>query len=267
MLDGFLRFFRLIVRQRRLIVSMARREIAMHYVGSLLGFMWTFIQPMVMILVFWFVFSVGFKTKPMNDVPFVVWLTAGMAPWFAFADVVTGATGMIVDNAHLIKKTVFPSQILPVVRLVSSFVTHAVFLVVLLGLILFQRLPFSWYYLQFIYYLGCLSVLVLGLGWALSALKPFVRDIGQIVAIVVQIGFWATPIFWDINIMPAAAQQALKLNPMYYIIQGYRDSFLYFVPFWHHPWLTAYFWFVAAAAFVLGALIFRRLKPQFADVL
>lgn len=267
MVVGFFKFLRLIVSQRRLILTMAKREVATQYVGSLLGFVWTFIQPMVMIMVFWFVFSVGFKAKPMNDVPFVVWLTAGMAPWFAFADIVSGSTGMIVENAHLIKKTVFPSQILPVIKLVSSFVTHAVFLVVLIALILFQQLPLSWYYFQFVYYLGCLSILVLGLGWALSALKPFVRDIGQIVAIVVQIGFWATPIFWDINIMPATAQQVLKINPMFYIIQGYRDSFIYFVPFWHHPLMTFYFWSFALSVFILGALIFRKLKPQFADVL
>jgi lipopolysaccharide transport system permease protein len=267
MIPQLLKFIVLIIKQRRLIIALAKREIASQYIGSLLGILWTFIQPAVMIFVFWFVFSVGFKTKPMNDVPFVVWLTAGMAPWFAFADIVTGSAGIVVANAHLIKKTVFHSQILPVVRLLSSFVTHAVFLSVLIGLICFQKLPFSLFYFQFLYYLLCMSIFVLGVGWAVSALHPFVRDVVPIVGIVIQVGFWSTPIFWDITIMPAIVQTCLKMNPMFYIVQGYRDSFIYFVPFWHHPLLTVYFWGVALLVFTGGAVIFRKLKPQFADVL
>jgi ABC-type polysaccharide/polyol phosphate export permease len=99
---------------------MAKREVATQYVGSLLGFIWTFIHPMVMIFVFWVVFSVGFKVKPTNDVPFVVWLTAGMAAWFIFADIVNGSAGVIVSNTQLIKRTLFHSQILPVVKTVES---------------------------------------------------------------------------------------------------------------------------------------------------
>jgi ABC-type polysaccharide/polyol phosphate export permease len=258
---------KLIIEKRRLILSMAKRQVASQYVGSWLGVVWTFIQPLVMICVFWFVFSVGFKSRPMNDVPFVVWLTAGMAPWFAFSDIVIGCTGVISNHAHLIKKTIFPSQILPIVHLVASLVTHGVFLLVLIGLITFQGLPFSWYYFQFLYYLCGLALLALGLGWGFAALRPFLSDIGHIVTIMMQIGFWATPIFWDINMMSAKIQFWLKLNPMYYIIQGYRDSFIGFVPFWHHPFYTLYFWLVTGVALVIGTTVFKKLKPQFADVL
>ena len=128
-------------------------------------------------------------------------------------------------------------------------------------------MPFSLYYFQFIYYLICLSVLALGLGWAVSALNPFLRDIAQIVGVILQIGFWATPIFWDIHIMPAKVQMIFKLNPMFYIVQGYRDSFIYFQPFWMHPLQTFYFWIIALMILFGGALIFKKLKPQFADVL
>lgn len=246
---------------------MARREMATQYVGSMLGFIWTFINPMVMIFVFWVVFSVGFRVQPTNNVPFVVWLTAGMAAWFLFIDIVNGSVGVIVSNAHLIKKTLFYSQILPVIKIVSSLITHSIFLLVLVGLIIFQKMSFSFYYLQFLYYLFCMIVLALGLGWSVSALNVFIRDVGQIVGVVLQTGFWATPIFWDIEIMPHKIQMIFKLNPMFYIVQGYRESFIYFFPFWRHPYLTLYFWVVACATLVVGALIFRKLKPQFADVL
>ncbi len=260
-------FLKLIVLKRSLIFSMTKRELATQYIGSLLGFVWTFVHPLVMITVFWFVFSVGFRSQPMNDVPFVVWLTAGMAPWFLFSDVVLGSAAVIIANSHLVKKTLFHTQILPVVKLLSSFVTHIIFLTVLLVLIVFQRMPLSLYFLQFIYYFLCMAYLALGLAWAVSALNVFLRDIGQVAGVVIQVGFWATPIFWDIHMMPAKIQLLLKLNPMFYIVQGYRETFIYFIPFWEHPLLTVYFWVVSTVVFVAGALIFQKLKPQFADVL
>ncbi len=246
---------------------MAKREVANRYVGSLLGFFWEFIHPVVMILVFWIVFSIGFKSQPMSDTPFVIWLAAGMAPWFVFVDIITGSAGIIVSNSHLIKKTLFPSQILPLVRIVSSLITHSVFLVVLLGLIAFKQLAFSFYFFQFFYYLLCMCVLSLGLAWALSSLNVFMRDINQMTAIIVQIGFWATPIFWDIHILPPRLQLIFKLNPMFYIVQGYRDSFISFTPFWERPYQTIYFWVVALVILGFGTLMFMTLKPKFADVL
>jgi lipopolysaccharide transport system permease protein/teichoic acid transport system permease protein len=246
---------------------MAKREVATKYVGSLLGFIWTFINPLIMICVFWVVFSIGFKVQPTKDVPFVVWLTAGMAAWFVFADIINGSSNVLVENKHLIKKTLFHSQILPVIKIVSFLITHLVFLVVLIGLIIFQKMPFSFYYLQFIYYLFCMSVLALGISWIVSALNVFIRDVNQIVAVVLQIGFWATPIFWDIHMMPQKIQTVIKFNPMFYIVHGYRESFIYFSPFWKHPYQTAYFWTVTIIFLITGALIYKKLKPQFPDVL
>ena len=263
----FLNFIQMVFGQRYLILAMAKREIAAQYVGSLLGFIWTFIHPLVLIFVFWFVFSVGFKVKPMNDVPFVVWLTAGMAPWFLFAQILTASVGTVVVHANLIKKTVFHSEILPIISIACGIVTHLVFLVLLVSLLVLQQMAFSFYVVQFLYYLFCLCVLTLGIGWIISALNVFFRDIGQIVGVIIQVGFWATPIFWDIEIMPPKVQMILKFNPMFYIVQGYRDSFIYHKGFWEHPYLTLYFWTVTLFILVVGVVVFKRLKPQFADVL
>jgi len=190
-----------------------------------------------------------------------------MCGWFAFSDILGGSSNVIIANANLIKKTLFPSQILPIVTVVSSFIAHSVFIIVLLGLVFLNGMSPSWYYLQFVYYLACLCVLGVGLGWAVSALNVFIRDIGQIVSVVLQIGFWATPILWDIQMMPENIRFLVKLNPMFYIVQGYRESFIYFVPFWNHPLQTIYFWVTSIFLFVIGALIFQKLKPQFPDVL
>ncbi len=260
-------FFQSIFSQRRLVLSMARREVKSQYVGSSLGLVWTVIHPLVLICIFWVVFSVGFKARPATNVPFVVWLTAAMTCWFAFSDMISGSTTVVVTHANLIKKTVFPAQILPVVKVLSSLVAHAIFVVILMGLLLLQGLPVSIFYVQAFYYLFCMLVLVLGLAWLISALNVFLRDIGQAVGLALQVGFWGTPIFWDIKIMPEKLQLLLKLNPMFYIVQGYRDSFFNFVPFWAHPAQTLYFWGVALSCFIVGALVFNKLQPQFSDVL
>jgi len=264
---GVIRLARDLVQYHQMLRALARREVASMYVGSFLGFIWTFIQPAVMILVFWFVFSVGFKAKPLNDVPFVVWLTSAMAPWFVFSAIVTSSSTVVLQYAHLIKKTVFPSQILVAVKILSHLVSHGAFIILLIVLIRCNGMPFSLYYLQAVYYLFCLLVLASGIGWLVAALNVYARDVGQLVPVIIQVGFWATPIFWDLAIMPENVQFWIKLNPFCYIVQGYRDSFIYFVPFWQYGWYTLYYWAVALFFLLAGGWVFRRLKPQFADVL
>lgn len=260
-------FFQMIVSRRTLIREMVKREIVTQYVGSRLGFVWHLINPLMMILIFWFVFGFGLKAQPQNNVPFAVWLTAGMAIWFSFSEIWSGSTSMITGNPHLIKKVVFPTSVLPVVKVFSTMVSHAIFLFLLLGLLLAHQLPFTWHFFQFLYYFSAMAVLALGLSWLTSALNVFLRDTAQAVQLLLQIGFWGTPIFWDIHIMPERVQQLLKLNPILYIVQGYRDSFLYGVPFWSHWLWGLYFWTVALTVLLAGALVFRRLKPHFADVM
>lgn len=259
--------FKQIFVKRSLIQTLAKRELKSKYAGSFLGWMWSYIQPLVMILVFWFVFSVGFRVKPSNDVPFVVWLTAGMTAWFFFADLISNAVGSVVANGNLVKKTMFPAEILPVISVLTALFAHGVFVSILLGLIFLQGLPFSIVYLQVFYYLICLVVFALGVSWVVSALNVFVRDVGHIVGVILQVGFWATPIFWDSTMMSEKVQFFLKLNPMCYIVQGYRDSFIYFVPFWAHPYQTLYYWACALLMLFFGGYVFVKLKPQFADVI
>lgn len=264
---GFVDFLVILYRRKDLIVEMAKQDISTHHVGSILGFFWTFINPLVMVFILWLVFSIGFKAAPKGNIPFVVWLTAGMAIWNTFTEAINSSTSVIISNSHLVKKVVFPLSILPVVKLVSSFITHAIFLIMLISLILLYGMPLNIYWIQALYYFMAMSVLALGLSWISSSVNIFVRDTSLIVNIILQIGFWATPIFWDISIMPQKVQFLLKLNPMFYITQGYRESFIYFVPFWHHWQITFYYWGITGSIFMFGALIFLRLRPHFADVL
>lgn len=265
--NAFLQFCKVLLADRHLICSMAKREVTTQCAGSLLGIFWTFINPIILLTIFWVVFGIGFKCQPVENVPFVVWLTAGMSAWFFFAEIVTGSTTIIVAHQNLIKKTLFKSQVLPVIKCVSCMITHFVFLCILIILILFYHLPLSLYYFQVFYYAVCVVFLAIGIGWATASLHVFIRDTSQIVNAMIQIGMWATPIFWDINIMPANIRTLFKLNPLYYIVQGYRASFICFQPFWKHPYQTIYFWLFCIIVMVSGAIIFKKMQPHFADVL
>jgi len=264
---AFLGFILLLSQSRQVIWELAKRDIAQKYVGSRVGLLWTVIHPLSLIFIFWFVFGFGLKAQPVADVPFSVWLTAGMAAWFAFSEILAESTTMIVANPHLIKKIRFPSQILPVVKIVSSFINHLIFLFLLIALCLFYRLPITLFAVQVIYYYFCLTVLALGLSWLTSAINVFVRDVGQIVQLLLQITFWATPIIWNLEIMPVKVQNILRLNPMCYVVNGYRQAFIYHESFWMNLREGVYFWSVTLFFLVFGALVFRRLKPHFPDVL
>ena len=255
-----------ILDKRSLLRTLALREIRQQYVGSMLGIVWQLITPIVLITVFWVVFSVGFRVQPSNGVPFAVWLTAGMSAWFVFAEMVSGCVHSVSGNAHLVKKVVFPVQALPVVKIMTAMANHVFFLVILAALILLNGLPISAWFLQAVYYFFCLVVLALGIGWMVAALNVFTRDTARLVGVLLQVGMWATPILWDINILPEPWRSVFAANPVHYVVQGYRDSFLYAVPVTDRLPETLVFWLFALGFLALGSFVFRRLQPQFADL-
>ena len=267
MLKQFSMFLVALYRNRSMILQLTARDFKVRYLGSYLGLLWAFIQPAVTILIFWFVFEVGFKSAPVSDIPFVLWLITGIIPWFFIADTLSSATNSIVENSFLVKKVVFRVSMLPIVKLLAALIIHLFFVLVIFSFFIAYGIRPTLYNLQVFYYGFAMIVLLLGLSWLTSALIIFLKDVGQIVAMFLQFGFWLTPIFWAINIVPQKYHFYLKLNPIYYIIQGYRDSFINNVWFWEHPLYGTYYWGVAATAFVVGAVVFNRLRPHFADVL
>ena len=187
-------------QSRKLIWKLAKNDFKTRYAGSYLGIVWAFIQPVITILVYWFVFSVGFRSGTGDlGVPFVLYLVAGIVPWFFFQDALIGGTNSLLEYNYLVKKVVFNISVLPVVKIISAMFVHAFF--VLFTIILYTaygKFP-DIYYLQIIYYSGCVFLLVLGLSYATSAIVIFFRDLTQIINIVLQVGVWLTPIMWIVE--------------------------------------------------------------------
>ena len=263
----FLSFVGDVIHNRSLLWKLTKQDFKQRYVGSYLGILWAFIQPAITVAIFWFVFQVGFKSMPVANFPFILWLVCGMFPWFFIADSISSATESIAGNSYLVKKVVFRVSLLPIVKIISALVVHAFFIVLLFLLFFLYGYPPTLYNLQVIYYAFAMVCLILGLSWLTSALVIFLKDVGQLVAMLLQFGFWATPVFWSFKMLPAQYAFFLQLNPACYIVEGYRNCFIYERWFWQDPELTLCYWLLTAGIMFAGAAVFKKMRPHFADVL
>lgn len=238
------------------------------YAGSLLGFFWAFLQPVITVIIYWFVFQIGFGSKPVNDIPFIVWLVSGLLPWFYVSDAINNATSCLVEYSYLVKKVVFDINILPLVRIVSTLIVQFFLMIVAFILSSAYGVKVSVYWIQLLYYIVYMFLLCTGIVYLSSALYVFFKDTIQFVAIILQIIFWGTPIVWQMDIMPENIQNILKFNPLYYITNGYRDAMINRVWFTEYGIVkNVYYWLFAIVLFLIGKRVFEKLKPHFADVL
>lgn len=257
-----------LIENRKLIWTLSKNDFRTRFAGSYLGIVWAFVQPIVTVLVYWFVFQVGLKAGRTNEYPFVLWLVAGLVPWFFFSEALNGGTNALIEYSYLVKKVVFKISILPIVKVMAAMFVNIFFIVFTLVLCSCYGYTPSWYTLQIIYYLLCNFLLVLGLSYFTAAIVVFFRDLTQIISIVLQVGVWLTPIMWDAeHMLSPKLLKIFKLNPVYYIVDGFRDSLLAGVAFWEKPMWTVYFWLFVIVVFGIGVSVFRKLRVHFADVL
>ena len=255
-------------QNRRLIWKLAKNDFKKRYAGSYLGAVWAMIQPVVTVFMYWFVFdNLGFMRGGMTDVPYVLFLTAGLVPWFFFTESLTNGTMALLEYNYLVKKVVFKISILPIIKIIAATFIHGFFVLVLLVIACIYGYYPSVYTLQIFYYSFCMFIFVLALSYTTCAVVIFFRDLSQIINIVLQIGMWATPILWNIKSIGGIWQTVFKINPLVYIVSGYRSAIYEREWFWQDFYSTVYFWIITVVLFLIGAVIFKRLKPHFADVM
>lgn len=262
-----------IIKKRKLILDLAKADFKKRFVGSYFGIVWMFIQPIVTILVYYFVFGIGFRSgDPIEGVPYVLWLVPGIVPWFFFSEALNTGTNCLQEYNYLVKKVVFQVEILPIIKLLSCLIVHLIFVLIMIGLFF----CFGWFpalsWIQVLYYSFATFMLSLALVYFTSAINVFFKDMAQIVGICLQFGMWLTPIMWQVEMFSGKSSfsllsKVLKFNPMYYIVAGFRDSMLTGAAFWQRPTMTLYFWIVTVALFLIGLRVFKRLRPHFSDVL
>ncbi len=271
-LPGFLSGpWRTLVRNRRLIRSMARRDILARYRGSFGDVFWTVLNPLLLMSTYFFVFGVVLRTRfgpDQNSTGFALYFLAGMLPWLAFSEPAGRAPFVILEHRNFVKKLIFPLDTLPVNQVLSGLVTElfaaAIFVIALLLIRHSVPLAVLWLPVLLIPQL----LFTLGICWFLAALGVFLRDLGQFMGFVLTLWFFITPICYpESNLagLPPAALAILRKNPMFVLVRGYRAILLEH----HAPQLLPVLklWLAALALFWLGYAWFYKLRKSFADVI
>ena len=260
-------FFVSLYGQRHILGQLVRRDFQNRYLMSYIGLPWAFIQPMMGIMVIWFAFTYGLKVGKMETgVPFTIWFITGMMPWQFISEAISSSTGSLLEYSFLIRKTTFKIAAIPFIKIFTAMIIHGVFVVVLGVMAVGYGFKPTVYWLQIVYLLAASFVLLTGLGWLLSALNVFVRDVGNVVGVLLSILFWSTPIMWPYTMLEGEMRYLALLNPFFYITEGYRYAFLGGGWIFRNVEMTVFFWVVSGVLLFLGAWVFRKLSPHFADV-
>lgn len=249
-------------------ILISKADLVKFYKGAALGYAWAVIRPMVTILVYLFAFQIGIrKDGGMDGYPFFLWLIAGLGPWFFISDAIVGGAMSMRQYRHFITKMKFPISTIPTFVLLSKLYVQLMLLLAIIIIFIFNGYYPDIYYIQFLYYIPTMYIFFLVLSWTLSSLSVISRDFENLVKAAIQAVLWLTPILWNIrHISSPTLRFILKLNPVNYFIEGFRNIFLY-KEWFFHGYSTIYIWIVIAILAVIGSKVYKKLYKDFADVL
>ncbi|WP_311080226.1 ABC transporter permease [Paenibacillus polymyxa] len=258
-----------IFNHKYLIKNFMVKDLKNRYQGSMMGFLWSIIHPLTTLAVYSLVFSWMLKMRvgmELGTNNFTLWMFAGLLPWIFFSETLSRATSVVLDNSNLIKKTVFPSEILPISLLLSNAVNFLIGFLILIGGMFFLGQHVSGLSLLYVLvYIFPLVLFTLGFCWLCASLNVFFRDLGQIVSVVLNIVFYASAIIYPIHVVPQKFQGWFFWNPLIHVVQGIRDA-LFKLQFIEDRELI-YLYTFSIIVFCLGQYIFQKSKKGFVDVL
>lgn len=248
---------------------MVKREVVGRYKGSVMGLLWSFLNPILMLVIYTFVFSVIFKarwgTPDESKTQFAIVLFAGMIVQSLFAEVINRAPGLIIANTNFVKKVVFPLEILPVISMGAALFHNAVSILVLLAAYIIFNGSLQWTVVFLPLVILPLVILTQGLAWILASLGVFLRDIAQTVGIVTTVLSFLAPVFYPVSALPVQMQPYIKLNPLTIIIEQARAVLVFGkMPDWTE--IGAYT-LVSILVAWLGYAWFQKTRKAFADVI
>lgn len=260
-------FLKHIYEEKFLIFELVKRDFTSSYSGSYLGSLWALLDTFFFIFILWVVFGYGRGGQVNMNYPFIIHVAIGLISFTFFQDTFNSSATVISQYSFLLKKVDFRPSILPIIKILSNAILHVCSLFILLGLLLFYGFLPTIYWLQVFYYIFAISLMLIGTGLITSSITPFFRDLPNLLNVITRVLFFGTPIFWSTNNLPEKVKFFLMLNPLYYIVSGYRDCFVQNVPFWEHPYLGLYFWAFTLFSLITGLFMYIKLKPHFMDVL
>ena len=255
-----------LLRHRSLIQSLVARELKARYRGSVLGFFWSFINPLLLLLVYWFVFSVVLPgIRPIDIEPYALFMFCGLLPWTWFSSSVLEASNVLIAGGNLIKKVLFPAEVLPVVTVLANMIHFLLGLPIIAAALVYFAVPARPLELLWLPVVVLVQLfLTLGLALIVSSLTVHFRDLKDILGNLMTFWFFATPIIYPMSLAPPSGKVLLDLNPFTHLVISYQEILFYDGPFGHWKWLLA-LGGVSIVLFLLGYFLFDRLRDSFAE--
>ena len=256
------------------IYSIAKYELLADMRDSKLGLFWNFAHPLIQVLTYWFAFGLVFNRKDVTNygvtVPFIFWMLGGMVVWFFISPCITNGCNAIFSKVNVITKMKFPVSILPATVVLKELFNHVTLMCVILIIFILGGYYPNLYWFELIYYLFCAVIFSVSLSMVTSVLNMLARDTRKLILALMRLLLYLTPILWDVNNlthMPSWVGLIMKANPIYYIVQGYRDCFFYQngIMFYSHSMIM--FWVITIILFVIGSCVMYKFKRKLIDMI
>ena len=254
--------FKNLYNYRELLKTNVKKEIRGKYKNSFLGVLWSFLNPLLQIMVYAIVFQMILK-NPQED--YAIFICCGLIPWTFFSSAISRSAFTMVENGNILKKVYFPREILPISIVTSEAVNFLISTIIIIGFVIFGGLGISKYIVFYPLVLLAQYLLLIGISLIVSSISVYVRDLQHLIGVALQLLFYATPIVYAADVIPADFQWILNLNPMTYIINAYRDMF-YTQTMVDVPALLILI-AISLVGCVIGYLIFNKLQKGFAEQL
>ena len=254
--------FKNLYNYRELLKTNIKKEVRGKYKNSFLGVLWSFLNPLLQIVVYAIVFQLILKNPQEN---YAIFICCGLIPWTYFSSAISRSAFTMVENGNILKKVYFPREILPISIVTSETVNFLISTIIILGFVIFGGLGISKYIVFYPLVLLAQYLLLIAISFIVSSISVYIRDLQHLIGVALQLLFYAAPIVYSPEVIPQEYQWILTLNPMAYIINGYRDIFYYQTM----PDIASLFGLIAISIVlcVIGYLIFNKLQKEFAEEL
>ena len=254
--------FKKIYNYRELLKTNVKKEIRGRYKNSILGIMWSFLNPLLQLAVYSIIFGALLTG---GDKTYHIYICVALIPWTYFTTAITQSAFTVIGNADIIKKVYFPREILPISVVTSGAVNFVISTIIILAFVIFSGIGLSWYLLFYPFILLIQYILLLGISFIVSSVTVYFRDLEHIIGVVLMAAFYATPIVYKLEQLPANLQIIMQLNPMTHLINAYRDIFYYHqMP---NMQILCILLVLSIILTIIGYFIFKKLQKGFAEEL
>lgn len=255
-------------KNRKRVIRLAKYELKSQNSATMFGLFWNFLNPILQILIYWFVFQIGLNTSPpRGEYPYIIWMIVGIIPWFYISAVLTMSTTSIVSYSGVLKRMYLPLAIVPVKTVLSQFFSHLMAMLVVLLVIFCSGYKVSVYVFELPYYMFAGLCFLCGYALLTSAITVLFRDFQKLIASVVRLLFYVTPIVWVQDNLPVKIRFILNLNPLAYLINGYRNTILYGRGLTYNWKQGLYFWTFTILLLIWGCSTHMKFRKKFMDLI